>query len=319
MDGLVFLLLDLRNGNLNGAIVVKLELVPAAFHPGIFPGVGAEIDVTREFVVLIDIGFVKVHQHRIGTVIVRYKLIGKALIAGGVTPFISLSQHIIRDNNSPGECIGKLVIRTLNTRLGHVAKGHAEGDLHLICGRIVLCRGKDCVRTDIITQVGARRTVLVLIREGHCQDLIFPITLKIAGLRMGMLLHAAGQLPSTEAKRPMGVGLVLGKRTRQRLGIGSLLYRLKAGIGMPVFQHLGHSADQISIAVRAVCGMFMKNNFRLSTGQYRLCRRLQLRGNVTDQHLLPCVARIGVLVVALNFADPLLGGFIAAVIVMMSL
>ena len=72
-----------------------------------------------------------------------------------------------------------------------------------------------------------------------------------ASLAVGMLFHAAGQLPGAIAQG--GVDMI---RVRigagQSFGVYRLCHCLKAGIGMLVLQNLDLAADQIAVSVKAM-------------------------------------------------------------------
>ena len=95
----------------------------------------------------------------------------------------------------------------------------------------------------------------------------------------------------------MGVFFILGKRTGQSLGICRFLHRLKARIRVLMFQNLDFAADQIARFLQAASGVFVEKDFRFSADQHRFrCNLGWFGGQVTSQHLIPCIAVIAVLV-----------------------
>ena len=95
----------------------------------------------------------------------------------------------------------------------------------------------------------------------------------------------------------MGVFFILGKRTGQSLGIRRFLHRLKARIRVLMLQNLDFAADQIARFLQAASGVFVEKDFRFSADQHRFrCNLGWFGGQVTSQHLIPCIAVIAVLV-----------------------
>ena len=112
-----------------------------------------------------------------------------------------------------------------------------------------------------------------------------------------MFLHIAGQFPGAIAQGGMGVFFILGKRTGQSLGIRRFLHRLKARIRVLMLQNLDFAADQIARFLQAASGVFVEKDFRFSADQHRFrCNLGWFGGQVTSQHLIPCIAVIAVLV-----------------------
>ena len=90
---------------------------------------------------------------------------------------------------------------------------------------------------------------------------------------------------------------ILGKRTGQSFGIRRFLHRLKARIRVLMLQNLDFAADQIARFLQAASGVFVEKDFRFSADQHRFrCNLGWFGGQVTSQHLIPCIAVIAVLV-----------------------
>ena len=117
----------------------------------------------------------------------------------------------------------------------------------------------------------------------------------------------------------MGVFFILGKRTGQSLGIRRFLHRLKARIRVLMLQNLDFAADQIARFLQAVSGVFVEKDFRFSADRHRFrCNLGWFGGQVTSQHLIPCIAVIAVLVITVRTANQFPVCFIAIAIVVMA-
>ena len=76
------------------------------------------------------------------------------------------------------------------------------------------------------------------------------------------------------------------------------LHRLKAGVGVLMFQHLQLAADQTAGFIIAVRCMLMGNNFLFPANKFRFCRLLirRLGGQRAGQNIVPAITLVGVLV-----------------------
>ena len=298
---------DLLTGDQNGGIIPAHNDIALIVHVLLAEG-AFKLDIAGDGIAgFVYIVLVEDDLNGIGAIRVFDKLIGTRQLIPIIEILGTLVHNVIRNRDPLG--IGVGVDSPRGGFFGEL-KINADVGGELVGGGIIL--------GFIARKLGHREFSIGFTVQQH--DPIYSgRLLGIAVLRMGMFLQLAGQNPGAIAQGGMGMVLILRQGAGQGFGVHRLLHRLKAGVSMLVLQHFQHFTNQISIIAEAVCIVFMKRNFRFLTNQYRVYRLVRLRGNLANQHLLPCVARISVLVVALNLADQLLCGFIAAVIVMMSL
>ena len=174
-----------------------------------------------------------------------------------------------------------------------------------------------------------REGLLPLLRRLHVRAGV-----RVTGKTVGVFFLSADQLPvCIPTGFPVGMGVLAAEyrffllilraslavgvffpSADQLPGVHRLRHRLKAGVGVLMLQNLGLSACQIAARVKAVGRVTVEDDLRFRADQHRL----SIRGQVADQNLLPCIAVIGMTMVAVDSAEQYPGRPIAAVTVVMA-